>query len=60
MVDINEVSEVSTEDEEEETAEGSKYNDEFNNKGRKANKAKLDCSSNLLECLLETEEQKTC
>lgn len=56
MVDINEVSEVSTEDEEEEAAERPKYNDEFNNKGRKANKAKLDCSSDLLERLLETKE----
>ena len=54
MSKIKEVSEISTEDEEEEAAEGSKHNDKLHNKCGKANEAKFNCSCNLSEGLLET------
>ena len=51
-----EVLQVGSEDEVEETAEGSKDDDKLDDKGGESNEAELDCSSNLFERLLKAEQ----
>ena len=56
MVDVEEVSEVCAQDEEEEAAEGAKDDDKLDDEGGEADKAEFDGCSNLLEGFLEAEQ----